>query len=311
MSCNLPQLGFLFLAVACGFVSAQSRLVPVRTPAPVWPGDAATAAASPQQNVFYDVANAQAVILTRGADGSVSAEVRRDIPNRATPSVSFSVQPSEGAGLQYSYTLTDPPSAMQRTKSVSVLLPDHDSGLSAAGWPSRFESTTLPDRSATVSMATMRRLIWEDTSLSSAKIQSVQFVLNSTYLPGFGDAEIHGLVNSPIMPSDFSGLSAGSAAELAGFLEPGIGSTQYKVLVPLFRQDTSKLVIASNFSYAVTVLSHQGVLNASSPYVKQLAASLQQFLLGQGTAGAFQAVAVAPTTPLEQTIQGAVAIALQ
>jgi hypothetical protein len=294
----------VLLAVAGGLLSAQ----PVRTPAPVWPGEAG-AEADVGQNIFYDLPNAQAVIVTRAADGSITNEVRRDIPNRANPSVSFSVQRFEGS-LQYSYVLTDPLSAKQRTNSVSVLLPDHDSGLTVAGWPSQFQSTTLPDRSATVSMATMRRLTWQDESMSSAKVQNLRLTLSSSYLPGFGDAEVEGLVNSPITPSDLSALPADSSQQLAGFLEPGIGSTRYQVLVPRFRGDTDKLVIASNYSYAVSVLSRQQFPNPGSPYLTQLAVSLRQFL-SQGGASGLQAVAATPATPLEQAIQGALAIALQ
>jgi len=297
------------LAVTVGFASAQApRLTPLRIPAPLWPGEAA-ATTNTEQGVYYDLANAQAVILTRGAGGNVVGEVRRDIPNLATPAVSFSVQRSQGS-LLYSYVLTDPPSAKQRTKSVSVLLPDHDSGLATTGWPTQFAATTLPDRSATVSMATMRSLTWEDQSLSSASIQNLQLALRSNYLPGLGDAEVQGLVNNPITPADFSGLSPDVAKQLSAFLEAGMGSTRYTVLLPLFRQDTSKLVIASNYSYAVSLLSRRQLLNSGSAYVTQLAASLQQFL-GQGGTSAFQAVDAVPATPLEQAIQSAVAIALQ
>ncbi len=302
-------LKFLLLAASGCLLSAQSpQAIPILTPAPVWPGESAAAATN--GTVFYDVPNVQAVILTRDGDGNVAGEVRRDVAGWAKPSVSFSVQGLPLGTLLYSYTLNDPPSARQRTNLVSVLLPDHDSGLTASGWPSTFQATSLPDRSATVSMATMRNLIWADASMSTAKIQNLQLTLQSAYLPGFGDAEVQGMVNNPVTQSDIDALSGDAAQQLAGFLASGVGSTRYKVLVPLFRPDTSKLVIASNYYYGVFSLQHARLLSPNSPYVTQLAASLQQFTM-QGGTSPLQAPAAAPSTALEQLIQSAVSIAFQ
>lgn len=298
---------FALLVTAGGLMSAQSpRTTPVRIPAPVWPGKAA--AVGTGASVFYDVQNAQAVILTRDGNGNVTGEVRRDVTGLARPSVSFSVQRLAQGAVLYSYALIDPPSAKQRTKRVSVLLPDHDGGLLAAGWPSRFETTTLPDRSATVSMATMRNLIWEDPSVSATKIAYLQLSLQSTYLPGFGDAEVQGMANNPVTQSDIDVLSGDAAKKLAGFLESGIGTTRYLVMVPLFRVDTSKFVIASNYYYGVSALQRARLLSESSPYALQLAAALQEFLTQQGS-GSLPATSAAPATALEQAIQSAVAIA--
>lgn len=296
--------------IGCSFsLGAQVSIHPVRTPAPIWPGDGKASGLDPKQRIFYDFPAAQAVILTRDASGNVVNEARRDIPSRATPSVAYSVARSQGA-LRYSYTITDPPSARQRTKKVSILVPDHDSGLTSIGWPTTFVSTTIPDHSATVSMATMRKLVWEDQSTSPAKIQGAQLGVRSTYLPGFGEAEVEGLVDNPITPADLAGLDAGATAQLNGFLEPGVGSTRYTVLVPMFRPDTSKVVIASNYSYGVQSFSLKRLLNSGSPYVAQLTASLDAVLQSGGTT-AFQPVTSPPTTPMEQVIQAAVAIALQ
>jgi hypothetical protein len=85
------SLEFLLLAASGCLLSAQSsRATPLRTPAPVWPGEAAAGATN--STVFYDVANLQAVILTRDGGGSVTGEARRDVTGWARPSVSFSVQ---------------------------------------------------------------------------------------------------------------------------------------------------------------------------------------------------------------------------
>lgn len=306
-TCAFRELLLLSLTVGIG-LAQQSQLTPRRLPAPIWPGEAA-ASVETKQGVYYDLADAQALIVTRDSSGTVTGEIRRDVPNQAKPAVSFLVQQSQGH-LLYTYLLSDVPSAKQRTKSVSVLVPNHDSGIIAGGWPANFSPTTLSDHSATVSMATMRKLTWEDQSSSPAPVQNLQLTLRSDYLPGFGDLDVQGLVQNPITSADFLALSSDTASQLGAFLEPGLGNTSYSVLLPLFRQDTSKLRIASNYLYAVSVLSRKGLLNSSSTYVTQLASSLQQFLEGSGAVG-FQAVGAKPSTPIEQAVQGAVSIALQ
>jgi hypothetical protein len=304
------QCVYAVLILCCSSLGAQPTARPMPTAAPAWPGDGSLSSLDPKQSVFYDIPAAQVVILTRDASGNVLAVKRRDVPNRAAPSVAYTVQGAPGGLLQYRYIITDPASAQQRTRRISILLPSHDSGLSAIGWPTTFVGTPFPDRSATVAFATMRNVVFEDPSSGSAKVQGLQLRLQSGYLPGLGEATVEGQVANPITSSDFSGVDKSVETALSGFLEPGLGSTRYTVLAPLFRPDTSKVAIASNFHYGISVLQTQGRLDASSAYVSQLLAALRGLLEASG-AVAFPAVSAPPATPLEREIQNAIAIALQ
>lgn len=295
------RLGISLLCFCSGGLGQQVMILP----APPWTGQVNDA----NQHVFYDSAARQLVVVPAASAGPVR-QIRFDLPNAVNPAISYVVGRKTGGGIRYSYVLTDDPNSRQRSKSVSFLLPDHDSGLAVGGaWPTSSQASSTPDRTATVALAAMRWIRWEDSSSGPGKITGLTLNLTSTYLPGFADAVIEGLVPNPPTAAAASALDSTTAAQLARFLDPATQGHAALVLGPLFRPGASQVVIASNYSYGIHRLAQSGSLSGSSPYVQQALEHLGAFLRSQGSV-AFMPVQVAPSAGLEQQIQAGLNLAL-
>ena|GEM_PF-3626572 len=67
--------------------------------------------------------------------GLATQELRYDLPNGANPTISYALDKTADGVIVYSYVITDAANSPQRTKRVSFLLPEHDTGLTAdSGW---------------------------------------------------------------------------------------------------------------------------------------------------------------------------------
>ena len=294
---KLKFAGITILAAALAYGQSASRAM--KLPAPLWTGQLN----DPKQHIYYDIQKNQLVVISdTSAPAALAQQTRYDLPNRANPMILYTINASSGTVI-YTYVVNDDANSPQRSKRFSLLLPEHDSGLTAGGaWKFAAEPTTLPDRTQTVSMATMRWVSLEDPSTAPAKVVGLSLGLRSTYLPGFVDALVEGLVAKPLTPEAVSGFDAATGAQLQPFLNRGSQGRPSFLLGPLFRPGAPKLAIGSNYDYGIQRLAHSGELDPNSIYVKTALDHLGTFVRGQG-AVSFVPVDVAPTTPLEQQIQ--------
>ncbi len=283
----------------------QARMV--RLPAPLWTGSPA----DPAQHVYYDPRSHQVVVVPAASGLATEAPQRFDLQDGARPSVYCSVVGEAGAALTYSYRVTDDPNSPQRTKRLDLLLPNHDSALSASGpWTFATQATSIPDRTATVPLASMRWAYWDDPAPTAAKIVGLPLSLNSTYLPGFADAVSEGYVQNPVGGAALAGFDTATAAQLQIFLDPPTRGNLFILLAPLFRPGASRLVIAANYSLAIQQLARGGSLAPSSPYVQEEISRLGSFLQSQGEIP-LAAPKTAAGSPAEMEIQQAMSIALK
>jgi len=281
---------------------AQGPARIVKSPVPIW-----NEVAPPEKpGAFFDPSQNQVVLAIPTPGNANLRWLRYDIPNGANAAVEFSVQASSAGSIQYTYSLNDDPRAPQRSKRFRMLLPAHDSSLvtSSNVWQFETESTTLPDRTATVRAGTMRFASWRDPASGEAKVSGLRLALESTYLPGFVDSFIEGQVKNPLTPEVVSNLPADIRQQAQQFLEPGIGNTPQFLIGPLFRPDTRKTVIAANYHFGISLLQRAGRIRPDSPYAKQLLDSLSTFLTA-GYTPAPTMPSTAPSSPLEQVIHQA------
>jgi hypothetical protein len=252
------------------------------------------------------------VLPDAGPNGSLQS-LRYDLPNRTNPTLSWSVTSLPSGAYFYSYSISDDPNSGQRSSRISVLTPDHDSTLARGDkspWQFSMESTRVPDRSSTAAMAAMRRIIWDDTSTATAKIAGLNLGLTSQYAPGFCDFSIEGQVAAPLTPEALASLPSSVLADVQQATSPGVGSVRRVAVCPLFRSDTPKTVVASNYHLGIQHLTRNGSLDSGSQYVQQLSSYLQEFLLAGGV-GPLAAVTFEPGSSLEKQIQNAISIALK
>lgn len=308
------SISLLFLVFGLGLQAQRSARV-VGSPVPFWPPEGIEAGRSGNQRVFFDSAENQVVFLLPDPSGlQAPRQIRYDIPNGATPSISFSVQAIADGKARYTYILGDDPRSRQRSQRLTILLPSHDNGLVSApgNWKFGTENTTLPDRTATVAMATMRKISW--TAPGPNPAAALALGLESSYLPGFAEAFVEGQVPNPLTQEVLGALPAEVASQATPFLEPGFGTSKYVVLAPLFRPNASKLVIAANYHYGVSVLTQsvlteEGRLDPKSAYMKDLLAVLGSFLRSGGVGELLPKAA--PSSALEAEIQKALTLASQ
>jgi len=306
-----------FLALASAFLATQAfgqtptsvvfSTLPPLTPdsIPLSDGDA---------RAFFDSAKNQIVIILPGPQSGVPPSVvRYDLPNRVNPVISWSVVPLKLGGYSYSYSVFDNPQSKQRSSQISVLTPDHDTTLArgdTSPWQFSLAETDLPDRTSTVAMASMRSVSWTDPSASGAKISGLSLGLTSQYLPGFCDFFVSGQVLAPLTPQALALLPPSIIADLQRAISPGIGNVRRTAVCPVFRADTPKTIVASNFYLGIQRLANHGELDSASSYMQQLSSYLREFL-SAGGAGALAAPALEPGSALETQIQDAISISLK
>jgi hypothetical protein len=283
------------------------------SPIPILVPGILSTASSNQPLAFFDTAANQVLIqippLTAGA---LAAQTRYDIPNRAHPTLASSVGSAGSELLQYTYSLTDSSAASQVTDSFQILVPSDDESLSATpgAWSFSKSATSLPDRSSTATLGTMTFVSWENLTSSAGKPSILTVALTSKYLPGIGDAFVAGKTPNPLTPSVIASLPLSLKQQLKDFVEPAIAKAPYMVIGPLFKQATSKSVIAANYRFGVAALIHGGAIDAASPYANALIAALSAFLESGGS-GKPVLPSVPPASAIERAISNAAAIALQ
>jgi len=302
-------MGVLALSFFCSLNAQTPRIV--MSPVPIWnPSGGNTAPAAGQAAVFFDSRANQLILLSTDVLGS-AAQVRFDVPNATKASVAVSVHPVNAEITSYSYFLSDDPQAFQRSKQFSILLPGSDASLSSGQsgtWQYSSANSGFPDRVSDVNLGTMRWASWRDSNNATSKIAGATFTLQSGLLPGFVDAFVEGQVDNPVTAGALATLSGPLADQAKSFLQPGIGSTGYLVIAPLFPVGTSKDRIAANFHYGLSALQRKGVLSPSSVYANELLQSLSSFL-NSGSSLSLPSAAV-PNSDLERTIQQSIAISL-
>ncbi len=205
------------------------------SPLPAWSSDASQSG-NGSPGAFFDFEQLQVVLLVPDPSGAPGLkQVRYDVPNGTNASVTFSVQPAAGGKILYSYWLTDSPQSRQRAQKFAVLLPSHDSTLVwlPCAWTWGMDQTTLPDRTATVPLATMRMAYWNDPAPTANKVFGLEMAAASTYLPGFADAFVEGYVANPLTAQALTRMPGDVAAKAGRFLQPGVGTSSRTVIAPL------------------------------------------------------------------------------
>jgi len=310
-----PEIVLIALSSGTGY--AQDAASPARpraimSPVPFW-HDNSLQALNGRPGAFFDLPNGQLVIaLPNTASASGYDQLRYGIANGADAAVVFSLQPSGVGMISYAYGLNGAPQARQQTQRFYILLPSHDSTLASprSAWAFELENTTIPDRTATVALATMRMVGWTDPATAASKVFGLAVELQSTYLPGFANAFIEGRVANPFTAAALAGLPANIVAQVGNFLQPGIGSSTRTVIAPLFRPGADKLVIADNYSMGITELLRTGGLRQDSSYAVALLSAVNLYRENGGE-GALTLPDVTPTNALDGTIQQAASLALK
>jgi hypothetical protein len=265
-------------------------------------------------HAYFDFAKSQiVVVLADSLPNGTLQTLRYDLPNGVNPTVSWAVTTLPSGGYSYNYSISDDPRSARRSSSVSILTPDFDTTLArgdGSPWQFSMENTRVPDRSSTVGMAAMRRVTWTDTSTSNAKIVALTLAVTSQFAPGFCDLAIEGLVSTPLTAQVIASLPSSVVAAVQQATSPGIGIITRIATCPLFRSDTPKIVVASNYYAGIQHLMRNGSLDAGSSYVQQLSNYLQGFLSAGGV-GMLAAPTFEPRSVLEQQIRDAISIALK
>lgn len=276
--------------------------------------DAAVQNPQSAPSALVDFAKNQIVVVTTQSEADGSPVILRyDIPNRVNPTIAWSVSSLPSGANAYSYTVSDDSQSLQRSARISMLTPGFDTSLTRSDtspWRLSLENTDVPDRSSTVSMAAMRRVIWNDPVSSATRISGLQLGLTSQFAPGFCDLYVEGQVPAPLTAEAAAQLPASILASVQQALSPGIGSVKRTGLCPLFRSDTPKTVVASNYYLGIQHLIRNGALTSASPYAQELSSYLESFL-SSGGVGPVAAPAFEPGNAFERQIQNAIAIALK
>jgi hypothetical protein len=285
------------------------------SPLPPWPGDNVPLNTQGSEAAFFDFGRHQAVIVTPNSNSPQGYSISRyDVPNGNNAHVDFSIQPSAGGVIAYSYVLNDDPQSPQLLHRFTILLPGHDLTLASprgAGWNFTTEQTGIPDRTATVLLGTMQMVHWSNQAPASSRASGLALTLRSSYLPGFADAFMEGYVGNPLSADQIDHLPASIAAPLKSLLQPGIASTPRIVLAPLFKPGAPQLVIAGNFRWGLQALSNSGILSGNSSYIRDLSQKLLDFIQAAASGGATSLAlpSATPSSPIENTIQQAVLLA--
>jgi hypothetical protein len=193
------------------------------SPIPILSPSSLDTAPADKPTAFYDTIKHQVVIQVPSTTG-IPNRLRYDIANGAHPSVSFGIHRSSTGAIEYQYVLTDDPLSVQRSQEFELLLPANDTTLAAGvtSWNFTISETTIPDRTSSQNMASLRSISWQNTSTANSVVSGVALQLSSRYLPGFTTAFVAGQTSNPLTATTILGLPSLLQPQLQSFLERGI-----------------------------------------------------------------------------------------
>jgi hypothetical protein len=305
---KLYMIGVLTIGITLSLQGqVPSRII--RSPLPLWPGDAAASAVS-EPSAFLDIQRHQIVILAPEQGSSTQLIQRRfDVPNGTVSEIVYTLTASANQAITYQYTIVEKAQGRQSLAQFSILIPttaDLPVPLSFGGWRYNAQEITTKSYPNPFSGKPLHAVSWNINSIAMS-LRSGQFTLSSSYLPGFTNAYIKGNVSNPFTDKVLESLPTSLVSKAQNLLDPNYSSERHLVLAPMFDRGSPAVAIAANYHYGISSLLRSNTALADTTYLQEVLQILTNYIEAGGV-GSIPAARSKPTTAVTQSIQSALAL---
>ena len=285
---NLFWLTALLVSFAT-FAQQKPRVSVGISPVPIFPADGQLTSQMDNEYVFLDPHTTHIIVAYPTGPDKKRTVRTIERGHRVLPTISV-ITRRVGESIQYAYQVTNDQAAGQPMHRIYIDIPAPQAPDPAKGPPANRNVIPQGWSQTTYSYRPGRwAFLLERQGLGvRGKAEQVPVVIESNNLPGLGQVFVEGERNSPLV----TGLPEAVMKRLAAVQQLEFNSVATQTVVPKFVQNTSKVVIAMDYSGQFQRLR---LRLGESPFIAEALRAIDEFLSRPRSEGVSSPVESFPT----------------
>ena len=260
------------------------------SPVPIFPADGQLTSEMDNQYVFLDPRTTHIIVAYPTGPDKKRTVRTIERGHRVLPTISV-IPRRVGQSIQYAYQVTNDQAALQAIHRIYIDIPAPQAPDPAKGPPTH--RNVIP-QGWSQTIYGYRPGHWaillERQGLGvRGKTEQVPIVIESSNLPGLGLVFVEGERNGPAM---VTGLPEAAMKSLAALQQLEFTSVPVPTVVPKFNQNTSKLIIAMDYSAQFHRLR---LRLGESPFIAETLRTIDEFLSRPRSEGVSSPAEIFPT----------------